>query len=187
MVKAEEPQMVSALNLAKGYWAEVGVDVRVDAVDGGLKFTRVTSNQHEGSADSGDGGAADAWLDPRWYLPVNTSGSTFAIPWALWYVNGGKSGAAPDESTSAGKAAKQQLALHDEIKRTPDEAGRRALMKQILDLAADTFWAIGISLPAGGYGIVKNDFHNVPKSMPDSYIYPTPGPSNPEQYFIEPS
>lgn len=185
MVKAEEPQMVSALNLAKGYWAEVGVDVKVDAVDGGLKFTRVTGNEHEGSADSGDGGAGDAWLDPRWYLPVNTSASPFAIPWALWYVNGGKSGTAPDESTPAGKAAKRQLALYDEIKRTPDEAGQRALMKQILDIAADTFWAIGISLPAGGYGIVKNTFHNVPKSMPDSYIYPTPGPSNPEQYFIE--
>jgi Bacterial regulatory helix-turn-helix proteins, AraC family len=44
----------------------------------------------------------------------------------------------------------------------PSEPERRALMKQILDLAADT-------------------------SMPDSSIYPTPGPSNPEQYFIEAS
>ncbi|MGH3487923.1 MAG: ABC transporter substrate-binding protein [Actinopolymorphaceae bacterium] len=184
MVKAEEPQMVSALNFAKGYWTKVGVDIKVDAVDGGLKFTRVLSNQHEGSADSGDGGAEDAWLDPRWYLPVNESASAFATPWATWYVNAGKDGMEPDASTPAGKAARQQLALYDEIKRTPDEAARRTLMKRILDIAAETFWAIGISLPVGGYGVVKDDFHNVPASMPDSFIYPTPGPTNPEQYFI---
>ncbi|WP_020574353.1 ABC transporter substrate-binding protein [Actinopolymorpha alba] len=184
LVKAEEPQMVSTLNLAKSYWAKVGVEVRVDGIDGGLKFTRVISNQHEGSADSGDGGAEDAWLDPRWYLPVNESASAYATPWAKWYVTGGKDGMEPDASTPAGKAAKQQLALYDEIKRTPDESARRALMTKILDIAAETFWAIGISLPVGGYGIVKNNFHNVPKSMPDSFIYPTPGPTNPEQYFI---
>lgn len=57
-------------------------------------------------------------------------------------------------------------------------------MKRILDIAAETFWAIGISLPVGGYGIVKNNFHNVPASMPDSFVYPTPGPTNPEQYFV---
>ncbi|MEQ7127728.1 ABC transporter substrate-binding protein [Actinopolymorpha sp. B11F2] len=184
LVKAEEPQMVSALNFAKDYWSEVGVDIKVGSVDGGLKFTRVISNQHEGSADSGDGGAEDAWLDPRWYLPVNESASAFATPWATWYLNGGNDGMEPDASTPAGTAAKQQFALYDQIKRTPDESARRALMKRILDIAAETFWAIGISLPVGGYGIVKNNVHNVPDSMPDSFIYPTPGPTNPEQYFM---
>jgi peptide/nickel transport system substrate-binding protein len=41
-----------------------------------------------------------------------------------------------------------------------------------------------VSAVANGYGIVRNDFHNVPKSMPNSYIYPNPGPCNPEQFYI---
>ena len=57
-------------------------------------------------------------------------------------------------------------------------------MNQILDIAADEFWTMGIAWQAAGYGVKKTNFHNVPASMPASWIYPTPGPSNPEQYFI---
>jgi peptide/nickel transport system substrate-binding protein len=31
---------------------------------------------------------------------------------------------------------------------------------------------------------VKNNFHNVPKSMPGSWLYPNPAPTNTVQYFI---
>ena len=58
-------------------------------------------------------------------------------------------------------------------------------MRQILDIAAEEFYVIGISLPTPGFGIVKNTFHNVPASMPGAWIYPTPAPTNPEQFFIE--
>ena len=44
---------------------------------------------------------------------------------------------------------------------------------------------MGIVLPTNGYGIVKNTFHNVMKTMPGSWLYPNPGPSYPEQYWSE--
>jgi peptide/nickel transport system substrate-binding protein len=36
-----------------------------------------------------------------------------------------------------------------------------------------------------GYGIVRDDFHNVPEEMPESFDFATPGGSSPCQYFIE--
>jgi len=58
------------------------------------------------------------------------------------------------------------------------------IMKQVLEIAEEQFWVMGISLPTNGFGIVKNNFHNVPPVMPGAWSYPTPAPTNPEQYFI---
>jgi peptide/nickel transport system substrate-binding protein len=71
---------------------------------------------------------------------------------------------------------------------TREEQKQNVLMKEILQITADRFPAIGINLPANGYGIVRNDFHNVPARMYSSqgWSYPEPGPSNPCQYFVDP-
>jgi peptide/nickel transport system substrate-binding protein len=76
------------------------------------------------------------------------------------------------------------MELYDQIKATGDTAEQEALMKEILQIAADEFYALGISLPAPGYGIVKNNFKNVPPSFPNAWLYPHPAPTNPEQYYI---
>lgn len=76
------------------------------------------------------------------------------------------------------------MSLYRKLQATIDEATRVDLFRQILAIAADQFWLIGTVQPAMGYGIVANDFHNVPASMPDANVYATPGPTNPEQYFI---
>ena len=60
-----------------------------------------------------------------------------------------------------------------------------AVMKEILAIAKDQFYVIGISASPPGYGIVKNNFHNVPESMIGSWQYPDPAPTNPEQFWIE--
>jgi len=58
-------------------------------------------------------------------------------------------------------------------------------MKEILDIAAEQFYTIGISTEPNSYGIVRNNFRNVPKSMPNSFDYPHPAPDNPSQFFKE--
>ena len=35
-----------------------------------------------------------------------------------------------------------------------------------------------------GYGVVKNNFHNVSAEIPDMWIGATPGLDNPPQYWI---
>ena len=64
--------------------------------------------------------------------------------------------------------------LYDQIKGTGDAAQQEALMKQILEIAAEEFYAIGISLGPNGYGIKQNNFRNVPSPIPGSWLYPNP-------------
>jgi ABC-type transport system substrate-binding protein len=169
------PTQVDALELIRGYWNEVGITMRIKAEDRALFYTRKEANKHDVAIWGGDGGLNDAILDPRWYFPFSQE-SNYAIAWANWY-NGDSPAMKPPPAT------RKQMELYDELTASPDPATRRDLFMQILEIAADEFYAIGTILPAQGYGIVKNTFHNVPKSMPNAYVYPTPGPTNPEQYY----
>jgi peptide/nickel transport system substrate-binding protein len=81
-------------------------------------------------------------------------------------------------------AAKKQMELYGELQANADPAVQVKLMSDILQIAADEFWTMGVAWPSSGYGVKKANFLNVPPSMPASWIYPTPGPTNPEQYFI---
>ena len=58
-------------------------------------------------------------------------------------------------------------------------------MKEILDIAADEFYDIGISTPGALYSVSKDNLHNVyPRAF--SWTYPTPVASNTEQYYFDP-
>ena len=58
-------------------------------------------------------------------------------------------------------------------------------MKQILDIAADEFYAIGISTPGPLFSATKNNLHNV-YPRPFAWTYPSPVASNTEQYYFDP-
>jgi peptide/nickel transport system substrate-binding protein len=36
-----------------------------------------------------------------------------------------------------------------------------------------------------GYNVVQDSLHNVPKSVPEAWLYPDPGPTRPEQFFVD--
>jgi peptide/nickel transport system substrate-binding protein len=80
---------------------------------------------------------------------------------------------------------KRQQELYDQVKATADLDEQRRLMNEIIDIAIDRFWAIGISLDAGQYGVVTNNFHNIPDAMPESWNYPDPFPTNTSTYWLE--
>ena len=99
---------------------------------------------------------------------------------------------APGHETGGAKGeeppapAKKQTELYDQIKITADEAKQRDLMKQLLDISADQFWIMGVGTPSEGYGIVKNNFKNVPATMFSSgQEFCNPGATMPEQYFFQ--
>ena len=80
---------------------------------------------------------------------------------------------------------REHLELYDAVQAEPDPGAREELMREFLSVSQERFYAMGVSLSPTGYGIVADDFHNVPGSMPSSGNYNDPGPTNPEQYFIE--
>lgn len=172
---------VDTMELVKGYWEAVGIQTNVNSMDRSLFYTRKDGNEHDAAVWGGDGGL-DVILEPRWYFPYSGE-SLFGQAWQSWYNNPSGQGAltAPEEPPADIKA---QMDLYDQIKASGDPAEQAELMTQILDMAAEQFYAIGIALPASGYGIVKNNFHNVPSPHPGAWLYPNPGPTNPEQYWI---
>ncbi|MEQ4210305.1 ABC transporter substrate-binding protein [Actinopolymorpha sp. B9G3] len=169
---------VSAMELVKGYWAAVGIDISVTNEDRTLWTERVTANEHDAAVWTGPGGLdIDALLSGHHYLPYNV-GSRYAIAWADWYLSGGKAGEEPPA------VVRRQLQLYNDMLTTSDEAEQQSIFRQVLQISKEQFYVIGTLQVAQGYGIVGNGFHNVPRSMADAWLYPTPGPSRPEQYFV---
>ncbi|MBI1294578.1 ABC transporter substrate-binding protein [bacterium] len=172
---------IDTMELVKGYWETVGIQTNVNSIDRSLFYTRKDGNEHDAAVWGGDGGL-DVVLEPRWYFPYSGE-SLFAQAWVTYYNNPSGQGAltAPEEPPAATQA---QMDLYDQIKASGSAEQQAELMAELLQIAADEFYAIGIVLPAPGYGIVKNNFHNVLSPMPGSWLYPHPGPTNPEQYWI---
>ena len=160
------------------YFKAVGVVMKANVEDRALLYTHKDAGEYDALVWGGDGGL-DVVLEPRWYFPYSSE-LQFAVKWAHYYNKDPRAGDAVPVD-----AALEQMKLYDELKATGDSAKQDDLMKQILKIAQEQFWAMGIVLPTNGYGIVKNTFHNVMKTMPGSWLYPNPGPSYPEQYWSE--
>ncbi|GAA5029076.1 ABC transporter substrate-binding protein [Actinopolymorpha pittospori] len=173
-----KPAWTDAAELLRGYWKNVGVDMRVKSESDSLFQVRVEANQHDAVLYDGNAGLRDALLDPTWYFPYG-SGSFFAVAWGTWYNSGGKTGMEPPAY------AREQMDLYDRIKVTVDPDQQRELYMRILRIAQEQFYAIGLVLPAVGYNVVQDNLHNVPKSVPEAWLYPDPGPTRPEQFFVE--
>ena len=176
-VITDETAAIDALELIRGYWREVGVDMEVRSSERSLWTARKDANEHDAAVWIGDGGL-DLIILPRWYAPLDTWGSLYGLPWAQWYASGGAAGEEPPEP------ARRQMDLYDQVKATADQNQQTTLMKRLLRVAQEEFWAIGVSLTPAGFGVVKNDFRNVPATILEGYMYPNQAPTHPEQYFI---
>jgi peptide/nickel transport system substrate-binding protein len=163
-------------------WQECGINAQLSVLDRALLYTRKDTNEHDVHV-WGAGAGQTIFVDPRHMFPFSAE-STFAQAWQTWYNNPSGQGAltAPEEPPAD---VQRQMELYDQIKATGDYEEQLELMREIIEIAKDRFYVIGLSSSPPGYGIVKNNFHNVPESMPGSWQYPTPAPTNPEQYWIE--
>jgi peptide/nickel transport system substrate-binding protein len=174
-VQGRQIHFIDILEMISMQWREVGIDMNVNVMERGLFYERRDVNLHDGAVWNGDGGR-DAMLEPRWYFPFSNE-SMFAIPWAQWW-RGVPDAPEPPES------ARRQMDLYDTLRGTADPAEQVRLMEEILEIAADEFYAFGIALPPTGFGIASNRLGNTPGAMPDAWLWPTPGPANPEQFFV---
>jgi peptide/nickel transport system substrate-binding protein len=178
-------EMKDIIQLLAGYWNKVGVWTTTRISERNLWEVQVRANaDFDATVHRFGGGFGMAVLtDPRYYFPFNGN-SMYAPAWQLWWNNPSGTGAAyrPEEPPAA---AKRQMDLYDQIRITGDTAKQQELMREILDIATEEFYVIGISTQADGYGVVKNNMRNVPTSMPWSWIYPHPAPDNPCQFFFE--
>ncbi|MDT0302449.1 ABC transporter substrate-binding protein [Streptomonospora wellingtoniae] len=175
------PDIIDSMEIVVDMWKELDVDVELQVEERTRWQDRRENNEHQINVWAGDSGLLDAMYDPRWYGPLHSGESNFAIPWAQWYASDGTD----PRSQEPPEDVKKHIDMYRDVIAEPDSEKRTELMKDFLDETQDQFYAIGISTPQPGYGIVANDFRNVPDSLPYSSVYNTPAPANPEQFFIE--
>jgi peptide/nickel transport system substrate-binding protein len=168
-----------ALELVKGYWNAVGIDMQVRPVEMSLSVTLRQKNDFDGNVWVGGGGYDMlGLLDPKWYFPYEFQ-SSFASAWGIYSQDPSDPAAEmPDEM-----ALKQQE-LYQQVLAAPTSDEQMALMREILEITKERFYIIGTNLAPDRYGIVKTNVANVPESMPNTFFYLTPGPARPEQFYF---
>ena len=98
---------------------------------------------------------------------------------SLHYITGGKEGDAPEGDV------KKAVDLFDQIKVEPSEAKRQQLANEILLLGARNVWSIPLVRVYTQPVVVKNNFHNVPKTAINVWPLRSAGYTNMEQYYIK--
>jgi peptide/nickel transport system substrate-binding protein len=180
-VLENEPLQIAMLNMISRYLADVGINMQPKIDPLPVFMAIVQANKHDAAVWSGGGiYFSDVLLRPSDYV-ANSADAYWAVGWANWYTNrvsGG--GEQPDEPALLG------LGMYDRILAAQSPKEQIRLMKSTLQIARENFWNIGIALGPDRYGVIRENFHNVPAEMPAAWIYPDPAPTNPEQYFINP-
>jgi peptide/nickel transport system substrate-binding protein len=74
--------------------------------------------------------------------------------------------------------------IYNQLRAEGDPDKRTELMKQILTIGQENFPVIGVSLPGNTYYIAKNNVRNIVPSMFQAYLFPTPGPYDPAQWYF---
>jgi peptide/nickel transport system substrate-binding protein len=173
----ENPQLIDALQLVKQHWAKIGVDLAINPMERSLFYERAQNNAYDIGIMALPGGL-HPYTDPRAWLSVQPLDSRQSLPWVRWYQSGGKAGEKPTDSMI------QRLQLWDQWKRAPNAQQADALLRQILQLAADAFEVIGLTRGTTVFGVCTDRLKNVPAKIPMGWEYPTPAPTLPQQYWI---
>ncbi|UFU05871.1 ABC transporter substrate-binding protein [Ruania halotolerans] len=175
------PEWAPASDLIRQTWAEVGVDMQVNTIERSLFYDRKTAeaNEHDANVWAGDGGLKIEMLEQRWWFPSGGE-SNFAMKWAEYYSTRGDG----ENAVEPPEAPMRQMELAWQIPQEPDPEAQKELFREILQIAKEQFYVIGIALPTPGYAVVKDTLQNVPESFPDSWLHMTPGHIDPPIWFF---
>ncbi|MGP3960681.1 ABC transporter substrate-binding protein [Nonomuraea sp. 3N208] len=177
MASTEFPHHVEALEFVKKGWDAVGVGLRVDPVSPTLFTERTMANQPQASTYTcNDFDIITGTGGDHYYVPSNSGSARYAIRWAQWYGSHGESGDEPPERV------REQLDLFTKMRTEVAYDKALGYAKQVVEISAEQFYAIGISSYPDEYGVVLNSFKNVPEAM--SVCPVNPGPTQPEQYSL---
>jgi peptide/nickel transport system substrate-binding protein len=166
------------MEFVQRYWREVGIDMQPRQMPREAFDELVYANGHDAALWGGEGGIRPIGR-PHNFMPVDNN-AWFASAWGIW----SESPDDPNAETPTNEGAKRQIELFEQIKQTADQDEQNQLMSEILEIAAEEFWTIGISTPEPSFAIVRDNFFNVPDAMPLSWEWPTPAPANTFTFFF---
>ncbi|WP_161605979.1 ABC transporter substrate-binding protein [Microlunatus speluncae] len=179
LCQSRYPDLIDAMEFVKRTWNEVGIELRIDTASPELVSTRMEANDYDCTLDKGELGYLDLIADPRWLFA--TGGSSYAPLWSAWYEGGDPNEAPPE-------AMQRQMTIYrEQVVSTSDQAAQYAAIKEIIEIARDEFWTMGISLPGDPFCIKTNRIHNVPgdDQMWMSFKCPYPAVTNMTTYYLD--
>ena len=168
---------VETLELIRRHLAKAGIELVIRSSERSLFYDRANSNDYDISVDTVPGGM-DVTLNPRAIVAINPMESRVSLPWARWYLSGGKQGEEPSPSM------KKRLQLYDQWRIAPNPAEAERLLREILTEAANEFEMIGVIRSPSDNAIRNQKLQNVYEQMLISWVYPNPAPTLPQQWFF---
>ena len=130
VIPTQQPEQVDRLQLIERQWAQIGVDMDVNALERTVFYERTSnSNDHDAAVWGGRASRVPGEI-PQQIVPVHHD-SRWGIPWTFWYKSGGKQGEEPPPSVE------QRMTLYDEARATVDPDERRQIIHRIADIVAD--------------------------------------------------
>jgi len=177
LARRDRPEQGDGMSMVVADWRAVGVEATVRILDRSEQRAAVRDNNFDVVVGQADGGI-DPILEPALYVMLHHE-SDSGPAWLRWLRNPGDPGAEEPSPTIL-----HQRHLYDRIMATLDRDQQDRLIREILDIAASEFFTMGVASRSQRHGVIRADFHNVPPTMPESWAYPTPAPTNPSQYFI---
>ena len=178
-VASDREDYVGSVELVRGHLREVGVELAIKTEAVTLIYERIEANAHDAVARTAEGGGGMLpHLRTDFWFASEGEARTYAPLWSAWYTSGGKGGERPPA-----QVVRQMEIYQQQVRPAVDEEARMEAMRRLLAITKDLFHCIGICRATNSFGIVRNDFHNVPKEFPIDWYYPCPAPTNPEQYY----
>ena len=171
------PEWPDMLELIQLQLEAAGIKIEINNIDRTLYYEKRPAGEYDAQVWGGDGGL-DVVQEPRYYM-ANGDESVWAYRWAQWF-----NGSRPEIAEEPADWAKSQMDLYNQLRAEGDPAKRMDLMKQILTLGQENFPVIGVSLPGDAYYIAKNDMRNIPDTLFQAYLFPTPAPYDPFQWYF---
>lgn len=169
-------QYPDAMELIAGYARDVGLDFQIRTTDRSRLIELHTSNDFDAYLWNCSGGQADAYTSPICYVPTISNSVSWARSWAQWGVD-------PATGEEPPQAVKDIFETYKQVRAaaTPDE--QKALMQQVLDMASEQFFTIGMVQNDPVFGIARNNVRNVPDPLPIAGQLWFPAPYTAQMYF----
>jgi peptide/nickel transport system substrate-binding protein len=176
------PVFADILQFYERYWEAVGIDTIIVISNDDVWRQRYAEDDVDAFVWHG---AAGSGLIPL--LDNNTFTPEAAFGWKAWAAE--EFGLvmygvpATQEAVTPPEGIQRQYEIYTELMSAPIEE-QIVLFEELLELAADQFFNIGLSLPANEYYVVNNNLRNVPEIVIRGWMYPGPAPINFETFYF---
>lgn len=162
------------------YWKAVGVDVVLNSMPNDQFTVHKRDNNIEATVYTGEGGAGlTPIIDPRYYIPGEYFGM-YGNGWFAWRTRAANS--VQVEPPQEVKDVRAQF--EKEVLGAPTQEEQIAAMSELLQVAADEFWVMGIARPGSGYYPFSTRLQNLPETWIDGWIEGVQKIQYPEQWYI---